>query len=115
MKQTALQYYLGKKGNCAQAVTYALSLKGLASSECIPEMRAYGGGRAPEKMCGALFAAVRVAPNSEMAQQIQDHFAEASGGVLACPQVRAAGRLKCADCVATAAELAEKIYPTNAS
>jgi hypothetical protein len=110
MKETALRYYLDKKGNCAQSVTYALVQNGFAPTEAIDTMRAFGGGRAPGRTCGALHAAVSFAPDPQQGQMLTEKFATASGGFTACPQVRAARKLTCAQCVETAAALADELY-----
>lgn len=111
MKDIARSYFIGNQGNCAQSVAFALYKKGKASEDAIEKMASCGTGRAPDRMCGALYAALQYAPNSEIAIEIQKKFEEASGGFFKCPQIRVAKKLRCAQCVELASELIESCLP----
>lgn len=86
--------------NCAQTVCAAFGREDL-----LEEMKACGGGRAPEGTCGALYAAMQVAP--ERAEKIQEAFRSANGAVK-CRDLKGASRVPCPVCVATAARLLEQ-------
>jgi hypothetical protein len=105
MKQIAAAYYLSKQGNCAQSVAFALQKKRNAPKSALEEMSLCGAGRAPERMCGALYAAIHYAQNPEKVQEMKVRFAEASGGHLSCPQIRVARKLSCVQCVELASEM----------
>jgi len=107
MKQIAVAYYLSKKGNCAQSVAFALQQKGWASNSTLEDMAGCGAGRAPERMCGALYAAIKSVADPKIVQEMKARFVEASGGHLSCPQIRAARKLTCVQCVELASEMLE--------
>ncbi|MBN2063823.1 MAG: C-GCAxxG-C-C family protein [Sedimentisphaerales bacterium] len=108
----AVQYYHGKEGfNCCQAVLKAYANSSNMTDEYIEEnFRKFGGGRAPEGRCGAVYAAeVLLKNNPEAIQDILDKFkqqAEHSD----CRSIRKANKLSCRECVELVGELlADKI------
>lgn len=75
--------------NCAQAIHKAFATyTGLSDEEIELSYRPMGGGRAPEGMCGAIYA-VRtiVGEGSETARQLTETFAERMGG-LSCRELK---------------------------
>lgn len=90
--------------NCAQSVLHAWRESSGDTSIALADLKSFGGGRAPEGLCGALHAACTVAPAK--AEELKAHFA-ARLGSLYCKELREAGQHPCADCVAQAAELLE--------
>ncbi len=104
MKEQALKVFRQppERLNCAQAVLHAW--REVAGDTSIPlsDLTAFGGGRAPGGLCGALHAACLVAPRR--AETLKSAFA-ARLGSLYCKELRAAGDHRCAVCVAEAAEL----------
>ena len=104
---TAKSHYLGKDGfarmNCAQAV-------GL-SQEVIELFRAYGGGRAPDGLCGALYAAMYILKNKnagEKSAELEKFFLE-QAGALKCHEVRTCRKLSCLGCVEKSSEFIDKL------
>lgn len=85
----------GHPYNCAQAVAIAAG-----HPELEAEMKACGGGRAPEGRCGALHAAMTLLP-PELHQQLLEEFA-GMAGALTCREIKGGGRTSCSDCVALA-------------
>ena len=88
----------GHPYNCAQSVA-----AGAGHEELVPELASCGGGRAPEGLCGALHAALRLAPayaHSEIKRQF-----EAGAGALTCRAIKGTAHTPCAKCVALAADL----------
>ena len=68
----------------------------------VADLKPFGAGRAPEGLCGAVYAACLLAPNR--AEELKAAFA-ARAGSLYCKEIRAAKKHPCAECVAQAAEL----------
>ncbi|HXE42966.1 MAG TPA: C-GCAxxG-C-C family protein [Candidatus Baltobacteraceae bacterium] len=88
--------------NCAQAVLHAWHKITGDTSVPIVDLKAFGGGRAPEGICGALHTACLIAPDH--AKTLKSAFAERLGSIY-CKELRAAGNHRCIACVAEAAEL----------
>lgn len=87
--------------NCAQTVCAAFGREDL-----LDEMKACGGGKAPNGTCGALHAALVLAP--ERAASIQAEF-EKRLGACKCRDLKGGEtRVSCQDCVRTAAQLVEE-------
>lgn len=96
-----------KLHNCEQAVVAAAGREDL-----VEQMRSNGGGRAPEGMCGALYAALQLIPNCDKASAIKDFEAELEYST--CKERLANHPSKCVDCVVRAAYIVEK-YGTRRS
>ncbi|NLE65324.1 MAG: C_GCAxxG_C_C family protein [Elusimicrobia bacterium] len=110
--EKARDYYLGKTGqrfNCAQAVALAFAEKGDVSPEEVRGYSAMGAGRAPDGVCGALFAAQAIARRETGRENglLMDFFREHAGGVR-CREIRRAGQFACVDCVELAAAFADR-------
>ena len=89
--------------NCAQAI-----LKGFQKELNIPESRiaefkAWGGGRAPEGICGALFAA-EILLAEQGKPSIKEKFKTKVGNVN-CLAIKRECKVPCIDCVRIADEL----------
>ena len=106
MKEHALKVFRQPPDrlNCAQSVLYAWREVFGDTALTIAELKPAGAGRAPEGLCGAVYAACQLAPNR--AEELKAAFA-ARLGSLHCKEIRAAKKHPCADCVAEAAELFE--------
>lgn len=87
--------------NCAQSVAC-----GLGHDELFAELASCGGGRAPEGRCGALHAAMLIAGAAD-AEKLRKRFV-AELGSDKCLELKRTLAVPCADCVATAARLAEE-------
>lgn len=112
--KTAKNYYLGEEGckrmNCAQAVLCAFKEKFDVSEDMIESFKAYGGGRAPEGVCGAFYAAKHILEKSgaqEKVSELEKCFAEQAGAVK-CHEIRQCKKLPCLGCVEKCSELLEK-------
>jgi hypothetical protein len=88
--------------NCAQSVLHAW--REVFGDTAIPvaELKPFGAGRAPDGLCGAVYAACLLAP--DRADELKAAFA-ARVGSLRCKEIRAAKQHPCTECVAYAAEL----------
>ncbi|MBR5894435.1 MAG: hypothetical protein IKZ13_02690 [Akkermansia sp.] len=84
--------------NCAQTICAAFN-----RDDLLEPMKACGGGRAPEGMCGALYGAIQVAP--ERAEELKAAFIEKNGAWKCCDLKGGAQRVACQQCVAVAAQL----------
>jgi hypothetical protein len=104
MKKIAAEYYSQRKGNCAQAVAAAWSQFNNSDGTMPSEFSSFGHGKAPEGLCGALYAACVIA-GSHKENDIKNAFAEKSGGNTTCRDIRSTRVLTCPECVLHAAEL----------
>lgn len=102
-KEKALGFFTAvpKVHNCAQAVACGADREDLKV-----ELASCGGGKAPEGLCGALYAALLIAP-AEKHEEIKREFA-AKAGFQTCREIKTVSKFPCADCVAAASELLEK-------
>ena len=88
----------GHPYNCAQAVAI-----GAGREELLPELASCGGGRAPGGRCGALHAALLLAPQERHAE-ILEQF-QSVAGALTCREIKSGSHFPCAKCVELAARL----------
>jgi hypothetical protein len=88
--------------NCAQAVLDAYQAVTGRHVASIADFKAFGGGRAPNNECGALYAACQAAPESAAA--IRTAFAQTVGAT-SCRALKHELRFPCEQCVALAAGL----------
>ena len=107
MKKTASEYHKTRRGNCAQSVAFAWGAKFRGGKGVEELFTGYGGGRAPDGLCGALYASCELA-GAQAVEAIKQSFAEKTGGHQTCKAIRTAKILPCSECVAVAAELLEK-------
>jgi len=70
-----------QKLNCAQSIIKAFQSQLNIPDNIVDEFRKYGGGRAPEGICGALYAANYLL-NRQGKNSIQETFREKAGAVM---------------------------------
>lgn len=105
----AKNYFLGKEGlkrlNCAQSVISAFKDKYSIDNETVELFELYGGGKAPEGMCGAYYAAKFALEqrSPEKLEEFEKYFIDLAGSV-SCHQIRANKKLSCLGCVEKSAE-----------
>jgi hypothetical protein len=106
MKQHALAIFrkTAEHLNCAQTVLSAWHTVSSDKTLALADLKACGGGHAPEGICGALHAACLIAP--DRAEALKTAFVARLGSAY-CKELRAAKIHPCETCVATAAELLE--------
>ncbi len=106
MKEHALKVFRQPPDrlNCAQSVLHAWREVFGESAITLADLKPAGAGRAPDGLCGAIYAACQLAPNR--AEELKAAFAVRLGS-LYCKEIRAAKKHPCSDCVAEAAELLE--------
>jgi hypothetical protein len=108
MKQSAVEHYKARRGNCAQAVALAWKDKKQPESDHHIHFSDCGSGQAPEGLCGALHAACELA-GPHLKETIKEKFSQHASGHTACREIRRNRVMPCADCVATAAGLLEEL------
>ena len=107
MREKALKHFRQGKGyNCAQTVYNSQRKHGSVCEKTLAELGLAGGGRAPDGLCGALYAAKLHLPEERKAE-IRAQFEE-SGGSVRCREIRKARKMSCQDCVAEAADFLEQ-------
>lgn len=114
MKELALKVFRSPPDrlNCAQAVLHAWRATFGDTTLTVPELKPFGAGRAPDGLCGAVYAACLLAP--DRADELKAAFAARVGSLL-CREIRTARKHACADCVAEAAELLDGREDTDDS
>jgi hypothetical protein len=95
------------KLNCAQAVLKVFQPCTDVTDEDIASYANAGGGKAPEGVCGALYAAQVLLDDNQLTTQLRRQFDE-SAGASTCKPIRKKKMMSCKDCVAFAAEFVEK-------
>ena len=95
-----------EKLNCAQCIVKAFQAQLNIPEEVIAGFRKYGGGRAPEGICGALYAADYLL-KQQGKNSIQEEFREKAGAVM-CRELKKKRKVSCEMCVNIADELLEK-------
>ncbi|KNY26093.1 C-GCAxxG-C-C family protein [Pseudobacteroides cellulosolvens] len=111
----ARNHYLGKEGyermNCAQSVISAFKDKFNLSAETVELFKACGGGRAPEGLCGAFYAAKYIMGKNnaeKISADLENYFLDQAGSVK-CHEIRRCRKMSCVDCVEKSCEYLEKI------
>lgn len=108
MKQSAIEHYKNRRGNCAQAVALAWKDKKQPESEHHIRFSDCGHGQAPEGVCGALHAACELAGETHR-ETLKEKFSRLASGHTACREIRRNRVMPCSECVATAAGLLEEL------
>ena len=108
MKESATEHFTARRGNCAQSVALAWKDKKQPATDLHNQFSGFGHGRAPDGLCGALYAACEIAgdPKSEA---LKEQFERKTAGHTACREIRRNRAMPCADCVATAAGLLDEL------
>ena len=102
--ERAVTAYKTERLNCAQSVLRAFQCCRNIHEDDITAARRYGGGRAEEGLCGALYAALQLAEAPAFRERIRDEFVTSVGSDQ-CLEIRRAARVPCVECVRQAASL----------
>ncbi len=105
--------YIGVNGsrmNCAQAVLSAFKEKYNIQEDLVERFRNYGGGRAPDGLCGAYYAVKYILSNydKEKVEELEKYFLE-NAGALQCSNIKGLKKLSCVGCVEKSSEFLEKL------
>lgn len=84
--------------SCAQTIYAAFS--DAPNADGMSAMKAASAGRAPDGLCGALYAAKLIKPDS--AAEIEQKF-KASTGATKCAELKTVYKTPCSECVRAAA------------
>ena len=100
MSTSAVEYFseTPRRYNCAQSVA-----AGAERFDLVPGFAAMGGGRAPDGLCGALYALLELLPEQER-DAAKRHFA-AKAGAIRCREIKGGTGFPCVSCVALAEQL----------
>ena len=91
--------------NCAQCIVYKWNKYFANNPQFVEASSGYGLGRAPEGMCGALYAAINALPNHK--DEILSAF-KAKNGAPTCKKLKQELGVPCPTCVDVADDLIEK-------
>ena len=95
-----------EKLNCAQSILKAFQSQLNISEETIAKFQKHGGGRAPEGICGALFAADYLL-KQQGKNSIHKTFNQKAGAVT-CIELKRNKKIPCEMCVKIADKLLEE-------
>ena len=94
--------------NCAQKVLLAFADKCKVGDGLVAEFKKYGGGRATNNECGALFSAKYLLGDNGCAiKSIEQDFAQLAGETR-CKLIRSLNKVPCDGCVRIAVDLLKK-------
>lgn len=106
----AVSFFVGSGGqprlNCGQAVAMAFREKFNLSDEFIKDLVSSGFGKAPDGVCGALYAAqiiLRQTGNDKI-EEVFKVFSDHTGSVY-CSDIRKLRKVSCVGCVKKAASI----------
>ncbi len=105
-KRASVFFHAEEGYNCAQAVLKAFQTEHSISQQKIDEYSAYGGGRAEDGLCGALYAAKSLLNDPVKTELLKNKFLEKAGGIT-CEKILELKKLPCPDCVNLAAGIVE--------
>ncbi len=91
-----------KPYSCAQTVYAAYAS---SAPDALAEMAANSGGRAPDNMCGALYAALKILPEGRR-DAAKAEFAKLAGSTK-CREIKTQFGTPCPKCVEIAADILE--------
>lgn len=101
----ASDYFHGPHGyNCAQAVLKTFQEKYNIPDETIAEYAKFGGGRALDGLCGALYALHHILETEEHITSANEHFKEKAGSTK-CRDIKKLNKLTCKECVDLSARI----------
>ena len=97
--------------NCATDIILAFKGKIFIDKD-FAEFKSMGYGRAPEGICGALFAVKYLLKDPKDKKYAEDYFQDEAGS-LECRKIRKLKKLTCVGCVETAAHILEELIEKN--
>ncbi|MDA3955304.1 C-GCAxxG-C-C family (seleno)protein [Oceanispirochaeta sp.] len=101
--------------NCAQAILKTYHPIGLdLDSELVLDFKKYGHGKAPEKYCGAYYAASYLLENHkpELKDDFESWFRKEAGDIV-CKKIRKGKKLSCNGCVLQAGRFLNYVFPVH--
>jgi len=111
LAKQARDYFLGKNGkrlNCYQAVLAVFKDIFKLQAGDIEEGLKFSGGRAPEGMCGAVYAVEKICTRKgNLKFNIFSNKFIQQNGAIKCQEIRKLKKISCAECVEQAVEFLE--------
>ena len=110
----AKNHFLGlsdhKRMNCAQAIVAAFAKEYNIDETTVEDFKHFGGGRAPDGLCGAYFAARHILRqyHSDKEKDFEDHFKSSCGSDI-CREIKVKHKVSCLVCVEKCAEYLSQI------
>ncbi len=106
LKDLISRYFHGTEGyNCYQAVLKIIQIKNPSlniTEDDINEGRQFGGGRAPEGLCGALFSILKNAKTEKEYNRFKENFSSYFNNEITCRGIKGQKIFSCNDCVLNA-------------
>ena len=99
LNATELYHHPELKFNCAQAIAYKYASSEEAGQAKALEFKKYGGGNAPDGLCGALHAGLERLSHDQRAEIELKNVFKTSASSLACHEIRKENQLSCKGCV----------------
>jgi hypothetical protein len=111
LAKQAKDYFLGKNGkrlNCYQSVIVVFKDIFDLKTQDIEEGLKFSGGRAPEGICGAVYAVKKIyeRKRSSHFEKFSNKFIQQNGSIK-CQEIRKLKKASCAECVEQAVEYLE--------
>lgn len=110
----AKKHYLGHDGferlNCSLSIVTAFQDELMLKEDYVRSFKAFGGGRAPEGICGAFYAA-NMLLNSiypDNIKEFEKYFLEQASSIK-CKEIRENKKLSCVGCVEKSSEYLKNI------
>jgi hypothetical protein len=96
--------------NCAQSVIDAFKEDYNIENDLVEAFKNYGGGRAPEGLCGAYYAVKYILSknDTDKLDELEKHFME-HAGALECSNIKGLRKLSCVGCVEKSSQFLEKL------
>ena len=96
--------------NCAQSVIDAFKEDYNIENDLVEAFRNYGGGGAPEGLCGAYYAVKYIVSkhDEDKLEELEKHFMEYAGA-LECIHIKGLRKLSCVGCVEKSSQFLEKL------
>ncbi|MGA7826481.1 MAG: C-GCAxxG-C-C family (seleno)protein [Geobacteraceae bacterium] len=103
----AVHSYTNERLNCAQSIFNAFYERKGLPRDAVTEARKFGGGRAENGTCGALYAALSLLDDPAKKESLRQSFLEVAGSEQ-CREIRAKSLISCLQCVEIAARFLER-------
>jgi hypothetical protein len=97
--------------NCAESVVHGFQEECEIPVEMIKEFHSYGGGRAPDGVCGSFYAVTVLLEKmnaSDKIEELNQYYIQEAGSVQ-CKEIRRIKKLDCRGCVEISAKYLDSV------
>lgn len=109
----AAGFYHGReKYNCAQAVLKTFYKESFIDEELIKRAVSWGGGRAVNGVCGALYASGLILNDPKLFKVAASLFQKTAGSVI-CREIKEKKKFPCLGCVVLCSQITETLLSYN--